>query len=246
MAGQQQQQSADDQTDDKVEDQTDDKVDDATDDQTDDDDTSDDDDKSDDQSDDDDSDDKSDDDDKQDDTSEDDVVPESADGYKLELPDLKLEGVDPESLKFADDDPIAKAFREGAHERGLKQSDVNWLMEMYGQVMSTSFAQTKETLQNQRDAALKDLGGGDADKGRDYAVRVLSAGLELLGDKAKEHETGLLAALTQPAGVRALEALFDEVNSDGTGPRPNNRGDNKRDNSRLGRAKRLFNKSVGS
>ncbi|MBI1359867.1 MAG: hypothetical protein GC155_06225 [Alphaproteobacteria bacterium] len=170
------------------------------------------------------------------------VVPETADGYKVELPDIGIKGADGEPLKLDPEDPAVGQLRDWAHKHQLPQAAVDGALEMYGGIIKQSIELQKKAGDDRHEAQLKELGSGDSKKGSEYAVRVLKAALGAFPENDRTHEQGLLDALRTPAAVKAIEALLNGLNAEGSGRDPNK--GKERDTSDGARARRLFGKSM--
>lgn len=140
--------------------------------------------------------------------------PESADKYDLTIPsDIGLKDENGDALQFADDDPLAKNFRDLAFQENLSQEAVNKFVSLYAEAIksgvdSTSNAQ-KEITSTRKAEELEKLKSTDAN-GKEItpAVRVqavLQSLDKVLGEGASKK---IAPVLTSAEHVFVFEKLI--------------------------------------
>ena len=95
-------------------------------------------------------------------------LPESADQYDLTIPeDIGLKDANGDPIQFADDDPLAKEFRDFAFEKKLDQDAVKGFVKLYAKAIKDSAEQTSaaqaEKINEIRNAEMEKLKTTGAD-----------------------------------------------------------------------------------
>lgn len=153
------------------------------------------------------------------------AVPETAEGYELNVPDLGFKDAKGEPIKTQIDanDPTVGKFRGWAKKYNLPQGAINELMsDVYGPLVQATVEGQREQGTTRQSQGFADLGAGDVQKGKDYGKRVFRSALAALGDD-QTHDRGLLEAMTTPGAVKAIEALISSLSNEGS-VREQNRG----------------------
>ncbi|MEM7428445.1 MAG: hypothetical protein AAF441_20325 [Pseudomonadota bacterium] len=134
-------------------------------------------------------------------------LPESADAYKLEIPeDLDLpEGAE---VKIAEDDPLLLAARGWAHEAGLSQEAFSGLTDVYVRAKAAEAKHLHESLAEQR-----------ALLGENVRARVDAVTTALSSRIGKELAAEINPMLVTANQVKAFEALLRSTKSPSPPPR---------------------------
>ena len=142
-------------------------------------------------------------------------VPEAADKYDINLPDVGLHDAEGKPVQFDSNDPLVAELRELAHGNEWGQKEVDGVKTLFAKALKAMSDDSAASLEAHKTAELAKL-DDDPAKAKEIAVSTAKGLVASFGEEAK----GIADALVSADAVRAGQHILKKVNAEGSGTPP--------------------------